>query len=89
MEKEARVATKKSGSKTLRAGDRVAWQASQGKTTGRVVKKQTRPTKIKTHKVAASKSAPQYIVASDKSGKRVAHKAAALRKRCASDAGRG
>lgn len=67
--------------KSLKPGDRVEWNTSQGKTTGRVVKKQTSPTKIKTHKVAASKSDPQYIVASDKSGARAAHKPEQLKKR--------
>jgi hypothetical protein len=67
--------------KSLRPGDRVSWQTSQGETTGKVVKKATRPTKIKTHKVAASKSNPEYIVESDKSGKRAAHKPSALKKR--------
>ncbi len=75
------MATKKKQGKSLRAGDKVAWQTSQGETTGRVVKKQTRPTKIKTHKVAASKSNPEFIVESDKSGRRAAHKATALKKR--------
>jgi hypothetical protein len=54
---------------------------SQGATQGRVVKKQTTPTKIKTHEVAASNENPQYIVESDKSGKRAAHKPQELRKR--------
>ena len=45
-----------------------------------MVKKQTTPTKIKGHKVAASKDNPQYIVKSDKSGKQAAHKASALKK---------
>jgi hypothetical protein len=67
--------------KALQPGDRVSWQTSQGKTTGRVVKKVTKPTKIKTHKVAASKAAPQYIVKSEKSGKRAAHKPRALKKK--------
>ena len=75
------MATKKKPRKALRAGDKVAWETSQGETTGRVVKKQTRPTKIKTHKVAASKNNPEFIVESDKSGKRAAHKATALKKR--------
>lgn len=67
--------------KSLKTGDRVEWNTSQGKTTGRIVKKQTSPTKIKTHKVAASKRDPQYIVQSDKSGARAAHKPAQLKKR--------
>jgi hypothetical protein len=66
--------------KRLRAGDTVSWNTSQGRTTGKVVKKQTRATAIKTHKVAASKDNPEYIVESAKSGKRAAHKASALKK---------
>jgi hypothetical protein len=45
-----------------------------------VVEKQTSQTRIKGHKVAASKDDPQYIVESDKSGKRAAHKPDALKK---------
>ncbi|HEY1709497.1 MAG TPA: DUF2945 domain-containing protein [Rhizomicrobium sp.] len=66
--------------KNLKRGDKVSWNTSQGRTTGHVVKKQTRTTKIKTHKVAASKANPEYIVESGKSGKRAAHKKRALKK---------
>lgn len=67
--------------KHLRKGDRVDWDTSQGTTHGKVVRKQTSRTKIKGHTVAASKSHPQYIVESGKSGKRAAHKPGELRKR--------
>ncbi|PDT11156.1 hypothetical protein CO670_30235 [Rhizobium sp. J15] len=66
--------------KQLKAGDEVSWDTSQGKTKGRVVRKQTSPTRIKGHKVKASAAYPQYIVESDKSGKRAAHKPDELRK---------
>ncbi len=66
--------------KSLSKGDKVEWSTSQGKTTGTVVKKQTTDTKIKGHEVKASKSDPQYIVESSKSGKRAAHKPEQLRK---------
>jgi hypothetical protein len=66
--------------KDLKTGDRVKWGRSQGETTGTVVKKQTSRTKIKSHTVAASKEKPQVIVESEKTGKRAAHKAGALRK---------
>ncbi len=66
--------------KTLKAGDKVAWDSSGGHSVGHVVKKQTTPTRIKGHKVAASKDDPQYIVKSDKSGKEAAHKASELKK---------
>ena len=61
-------------------GDHVTWASSQGPIEGVVVKEQTTPTKIKTHKVAASKDNPQIIVRSDKTGATAAHKARALKK---------
>ena len=66
---------------SLKKGDKVRWNASQGTVTGRVVGKQASATKIEGHKVAASKSKPQYIVESDKAGKRAAHKKDALEKK--------
>jgi hypothetical protein len=66
--------------KELKPGDAVTWDTSQGETQGKVVKKQTSPTTIKRHKVAASKDNPEYIVKSDKSGKIAAHKPGELRK---------
>ena len=67
--------------KTLKTGDAVEWQTSQGKTAGTVKKKLTSKTKIKTHVVAASKDDPQYLVESKKTGAVAAHKPAALKKR--------
>ncbi len=64
----------------IKVGDRVAWKSSGGRSVGKVVKKQTDPTTIKGHKVAASPDNPEYIVQSDKSGARAAHKPGALRK---------
>ena len=66
--------------KTLKPGDKVKWDTSQGETHGSVEKKQTTPTKIKSHKVAATKDDPQYIVKSDKTGAKAAHKPDELRK---------
>ena len=60
--------------KTLKPGDKVSWGTSQGKTQGVVEKKQTTKTKIKSHTVKASKDDPQYIVKSDKTGAKAAHK---------------
>ena len=67
--------------KTLKTGDAVEWQTSQGKTSGTVKKKLTSKTKIKSHVVAASKEDPQYLVQSKKTGAVAAHKPAALKKR--------
>ncbi|HEX2528411.1 MAG TPA: DUF2945 domain-containing protein [Geminicoccus sp.] len=66
--------------KELKKGDKVAWDSSGGHSVGTVVKKQTTPTQIKGHKVAASKDNPEYIVKSDKSGKEAAHKPESLKK---------
>jgi len=65
----------------LHKGDHVEWNTSQGKTTGRVEKKLTSPTKIKSHEVKASKDNPEYLVKSDKTGAEAAHKPSALKKR--------
>lgn len=64
--------------KSFSKGDKVSWNTSQGKTTGKVVKKLTAPTNIEGHHVAASEDEPQYLVESEKSGKQAAHKAEAL-----------
>lgn len=75
------MSTTKHVPKSLKPGDKVSWATSRGETDGTVVKKQTTPTKIKGHTVAASEDNPEYIVKSDKSGKTAAHKPDALKKR--------
>ena len=60
-------------------GDHVTWSSHGGEAHGVVEKKQTSPTTIKGHKVAASKDNPEFIVKSDNGG-RAAHKAGALHK---------
>ena len=67
--------------KNLKKGDKVEWETSQGKTSGRVKKKLTKPIDIKSHHVAASADNPEYLVESEKSGKEAAHKPAALKKK--------
>ena len=61
-------------------GDKVAWNSSQGEVTGKVALRTTLPTRIKRHKVAASTDNPEYVVESDKTGARAAHKPEALRR---------
>lgn len=63
----------------LKAGDKVKWKSHGGEAHGEVVKKQTSATRIKGHKVAASKENPQFIVETGE-GKKAAHKAEALTK---------
>ncbi len=65
---------------TLKQGDPVAWDTSQGKTKGTVKKKLTAPTDIKGHHVAASADNPEYLVETDKSHKEAAHKPDELKK---------
>ena len=65
----------------FKPGDAVAWESSGGHSEGKVLKKLSAAARIKTHKVAATPGAPQFIVKSDKTGKIAAHKAKALKKR--------
>jgi hypothetical protein len=66
---------------SFKKGDPVTWSTSQGEAVGKVIKKQTSRTTIKDHDVAASTENPEYIVESDKSGKRAAHKPESLHKK--------
>ena len=62
-------------------GDAVSWNTSQGKTTGKVVKKIEKDGHIQGHQIKASKQEPQYEVSSDKTGKHAAHKPESLDKK--------
>lgn len=66
--------------KELKKGDKVEWSSSQGKVRGTVERKLTRPMKIKTHEVKASRENPEFLVRSDKTGAEAAHKPGALKK---------
>lgn len=66
--------------KELKPGDKVKSSSHGGEAIGHVQKKLTSPTHIKSHKVAASKDNPEYLVKSDKSGGIAAHKPDALKK---------
>jgi hypothetical protein len=59
-------------------GDHVSWNTSQGRTTGTVVDVKTEPFSIGGTKLKASRDDPRYVVESDKTGARAAHKADAL-----------
>lgn len=65
---------------SLKPGDRVEWDSSQGEVTGKVKKKLVKPTEIKGHHVAASPENPEYLVESEKTGAQAAHKPEALKK---------
>jgi hypothetical protein len=64
----------------IKPGDKVTWQTSRGKTRGVVEKKLTGQAKIKTHRIAASKENPEFLVRSEKTGRKAAHKPDALEK---------
>jgi hypothetical protein len=64
--------------KELQPGEKVEWNSASGPVVGTVEKKLTKPTTIKSHKVAASEENPEYLVHSDKTGARAAHKPEAL-----------
>lgn len=68
------------GEDSYKAGDRVRWDHSQGSSSGKVIRKLTSPTRIKGHKVAASKDNPEYLVESARTGARAAHKPSELRR---------
>ncbi|MGN7949024.1 DUF2945 domain-containing protein [Microbacterium sp. 22215] len=66
--------------KDLSTGDRVSWNTSQGRTHGTVEEKRTKDFRFAGQSFTASEDEPAYIVKSEKSGEKAAHKGSALRK---------
>ncbi|MBB2958141.1 hypothetical protein FHX72_002286 [Pseudoclavibacter helvolus] len=64
----------------LSMGDRVSWNTSQGRTQGKIVEKKTKDFQFDGQKFTASADEPSYLIESEKSGARAAHKGSALRK---------
>ncbi len=64
----------------LKPGDKVEWNTSQGKTHGEVVERLINPAHVKGHRVRATPENPEYLVESDVTGAKAAHKPQALRK---------
>ena len=65
----------------FRKGDQVTWRSHGSETSGEVVKEITSDTEAAGRTVRASEDEPQYLVRSDKSGRKAVHKQAALRKK--------
>lgn len=65
---------------SFRVGDRVSWNTEQGRTRGRIVDRKTKDFQLAGHRFRASPDDPKFVVESEKSGKRAAHAAEALRK---------
>jgi hypothetical protein len=59
--------------------DRVSWNTSQGRTRGRVVERRTSDFTFDGQHFTASDGEPAFIVESEKTGARAAHKRSALR----------
>ncbi len=59
-------------------GDTVSWNTSQGKTTGKAVKKRTKEFTFAGQKFKPTDDDPYWIVESDKTGAKAAHKESAL-----------
>lgn len=66
--------------KDLATGDRVSWNTSQGRTRGTVEEKRTKDFRFAGQSFTASDDEPAYIVTSEKSGEKAAHKGSALRR---------
>jgi hypothetical protein len=62
-------------------GDTVAWNTSQGSTTGKAVQKPTKEFTFAGQKFKPTDDDPYWIVESDKTGAKAAHKESALRTR--------
>lgn len=67
-------------SQSLSENDRVSWSTSQGRTRGRVIETRTKDFEFAGQRFTASGDDPAYIVESEKTGARAAHKRSALRK---------
>ena len=63
----------------MRRGDRVSWNTSQGRTHGRIVERRTKDFEFDGQHFTASADEPSFIVESEKTGARAAHKGSALR----------
>ena len=64
----------------LSTGDRVSWGTPQGRTRGTVAARRTSDFEFAGQHFTATPDEPAYIVESEKSGKRAAHKRSALRR---------
>lgn len=66
---------------SISVGDKVTWKTSQGATHGVATEKKTKPFQFAKQRFRASEEEPYFIVESDKTGARAAHKESALQKR--------
>ncbi|GAA4776853.1 hypervirulence associated TUDOR domain-containing protein [Microbacterium gilvum] len=64
----------------LAPGDRVSWDTSQGRTRGEVVRRRVSDFTFAGQRFRASHDDPAYIVKSELTGAKAAHKRSALRR---------
>lgn len=64
----------------LRTGARVSWNTSQGRTRGRIVERRERDFEFDGQHFTASAEEPAFVVDSERTGARAAHKGSALRR---------
>lgn len=69
------------GPMSISVGDAVSWKTSQGTTHGKATERKTKPFQFAKQKFKASQEEPYFIVESDKTGQKAAHKESALKKR--------
>lgn len=63
----------------MQIGDRVSWNTPQGRTRGAIIAKKTKKFTLEGNSFTASDDAPMFVVTSEKTGKKAAHKPSALR----------
>ncbi|MEJ7648023.1 MAG: DUF2945 domain-containing protein [Nakamurella sp.] len=63
----------------MKVGSRVSWNTPQGRTQGKIVERREADFTFDGQKFTASKDEPSFIVESEKSGSRAAHRESALR----------
>ena len=66
---------------SLKKGDKVTWNTSQGPTHGVAKEKRTKDFQFENQKFTASEDEPAWIVESEKTGAQAAHKESALTKK--------
>ena len=65
---------------SLSIGDRVSWNTSQGRTRGRIVERREKDFEFAGQHFTASSNEPAFLVESEKTEARAAHKGSALRR---------
>ncbi|KZX20913.1 DUF2945 domain-containing protein [Rathayibacter tanaceti] len=65
----------------MKKGDKISWNTSQGETHGKLVEKRTKEFQFEGQTFKASDDEPYWIVQSDKTDAKAAHKESSLTKK--------